>query len=160
MIDRLPYLQLPDTNSVSIAFCTKSKSIGSIQYGDDRNHGKTVTEDTAGYSHIIKIGGLNAGQKYYYKVLTNGSVFADNLYFHTVKPANNKRVNILLFGDSGTGSDAQYAIAHAMEKIVDSVDFAMHVGDVSQIDGSEYDNIYFKPYKILWINIHIYAIGT
>lgn len=146
-VNRYPYIQLPDTNSVLIAWRTTQKFTGKIEYGLTGKYGLEVVEDSSSYKHSLKISGLSPDTKYYYRVLNGSDQFGDSAYFYT-KPGNqNDTVSILAFGDSGVNNQTQYNVASLMENEVDNIDFGIHVGDVSQGSGDEYDEIFFKPYQ-------------
>ncbi|MGD8778480.1 MAG: metallophosphoesterase [Ignavibacteria bacterium] len=154
-INRMPYLQLPDTNSIAIAWRTIEASMGKVKYGETVVLENEILEDSSGNIHFVKIENLEANRKYYYRVFNDEVSYSRVDSFYTVKPDNVKDVTFLVWGDSGTGNDAQYKIASLLEK--ETADFGIHVGDVSQSDGSEYDEIYFKPYENIVNGINIYT---
>ncbi len=154
-VDRKPYLQLPETNSMGIAWRTVKGALGKIKYGKTRQLSNEVIEDTVNFIHYVKIENLEPNQKYYYQVWNDLIQFSEVDSFYTAKPDNVKNVSFLILGDSGVGNEIQYKIASLIEK--DNFDFGIHVGDVSQSDGSEYDEIYFKPYQNIINRMNIYT---
>jgi predicted phosphodiesterase len=156
---RMPYIQLPDTSSVCIAWQTTQTSAGRVEYGLTKNYGFFETEDSLVNKHFVKIEGLQPNTKYYYRVWNADTVFSEGSYFYTAKPGNIKDVSFLIWGDSGVNTETQYKIAGLMEK--EMADFGIHVGDVSQNTGEEYDLVYFRPYKNIISNKNIYlCIGN
>ncbi|MBK8946084.1 MAG: metallophosphoesterase [Ignavibacteriae bacterium] len=144
--DRKPFIQLTDTNSVAIAWNTKNKSIGKVEFGIDSLNLASITEDTLANRHFVLIENLETNQKYFYKVYNNNDLFTEQSYFKTAENSDENNIDFLIWGDSGTGNEAQYKIAEKINSETDSVDFGIHVGDVSQSIGQEYDNIFFTPY--------------
>jgi predicted phosphodiesterase len=156
VLQRLPYIQLPDTNSVCIAWRTTAKSAGKIEYGLSGSYGNSVTEDSSVNKHFVQIQNLLPGTKYYYKVWNADTVFSEGNYFYTARPDNVKQLKFLIWGDSGVNNATQYKIAGLMENEKD-IDFGLHVGDVNQNTGEEYDLTYFRPYKNIVSNKNIYV---
>lgn len=66
-----------------------------------------------------------------------------------------------VFGDSGTGSSAQFAVAQSLE--ASDADFLLHTGDIVYPRGamSDYGPRYFAPYRRLLSRMPLYpAIGN
>jgi len=153
---RLPYIQLPDTTSACIAWRTTAKSIGKIEYGLTNSYGNIIIEDSAVNKHFVKIENLLPDTRYLYKVWNADTVFSEGNSFYTAKPDNVKQINFLIWGDSGVNNAIQYKIAGLMEK-EENIDFGIHVGDVNQNTGEEYDLTYFRPYKNIVGNKNIFV---
>ncbi len=153
--DRSPYIQLPDTNSVMIAWRSKNKFKGRVEYGTSNETHPSVSEDSSVNKHTVVIDNLQSNTKYFYRVYNDNNQVNGIDSFTTVKSADVNEISFLIWGDSGTGSEAQYKIANLLSK--ETSDFAIHTGDVSQSDGSEYNDIYFKPYKELVNRMNIYT---
>ncbi len=143
-VDRLPYIQNPQQHSVQIAWRTKLKKNGQVEFGETLEYGNTVVEDSSTNKHLVTLSQLKQNTTYYYRVLNDGVVLTQGDSFRTAKSESIDSVSFLIWGDSGTGWQIQYDIAEIMQQ--HKVDFCLHVGDVSQSNGSEYDNIFFKPY--------------
>lgn len=156
LVNRAPYIQLPTPTSVLIAWRTTEKMKGSVEYGVDASLSSTVTEQADTNKHELSLSGLQPGTKYYYQTYNNGNPYSEIDSFVTVD-GNTNKVSFLIWGDSGTATEPQYKIAELLTEEVNNVDFGIHVGDVSQSDGSEYDEIYFKPYKDIVSKINIYT---
>jgi len=153
---RYPYVQLPDTSSACIAWRTTVKSAGKLEYGLTNSYGNIIIEDSAANKHFVKIENLLPDTKYYYKVWNADTVFSEGNSFYTTKPDNVKQIKFLIWGDSGVNNAIQYKVAGLMEK-EENVDFGIHVGDVNQNTGEEYDLTYFKPYKNITGNRNVYV---
>ncbi len=145
IVQRLPYIQSSTQHSVQIAWRSSAAAIGAVEYGETLDYGATVQEDSLGWKHWLTLTGLEPDTRYFYRVTNNGAVVTEGDTFRTARPVSDRRASFLIWGDSGTGSATQYGVAALMEQ--QPVDFCLHVGDVSQSNGSEYDNIFFKPYK-------------
>ncbi len=80
--------------------------------------------------------------------------------FITLRGQNKPYCRFIAFGDSGSGSDAQYELAGLIEK--KEADFVLHTGDVieSGLD-SDADEQYFIPYKNMLVKMPFYiALGN
>jgi predicted phosphodiesterase len=157
LVERLPYIQMPDTSSVLIAWRTIEKNIGKVEYGLTASLGSEVIEDSSSTSHVVKINNLLPATKYYYKVWNGNKVLSEGFAFNTAKPDNVKNVGFLIWGDSGVANEIQYKVAARMEEVADDMDFGIHVGDVNQNQGEEYDETFFKPYKNIVRKMNVYT---
>ncbi len=144
-VDRAPYIQIPKQESVQIAWRSKDKVLGKVEFGESLAYGRIVSEDTSSHKHLLFLSNLQPNTRYYYRVLNDAQVIAEGDTFRTAKPDSIDKVSLVIWGDSGTGGEAQFRMASLLEE--QAVDFCLHVGDVSQSNGSEYDNIFFKPYQ-------------
>lgn len=104
----------------------------------------------AGRRHEVRIGGLAAATAYPYRVYAGRRPLGDELRFQTNRPAG-AAFTFLVFGDSGKGSRAQYALAEAMARAEPPADFLLHTGDVVYPDGARrrYEANFFAPYRAL-----------
>lgn len=157
LADRLPYIQLTEKESAAITWRTKEKFTGRVEYGIDANFGNVVFEDSATSKHIISLTGLTPGTKYYYRVYNDDVLYFEGSSFATKPDDNQSDISFLVWGDSGTGNDAQASVTNVLEPASANVDFALHVGDVSQGQGDEYDEIYFKPYKNIVDHLNVFT---
>jgi uncharacterized protein (TIGR03437 family) len=90
---------------------------------------------------------LEPGTPYSYSVIMDGArVTSDSLGFQT---AGSKPFEFLAFGDSGTGSEEQRAIAQRL--LQHRAEFILHTGDLVYPAGTyeRYDTLYFAYYKDL-----------
>lgn len=154
---RQPYIQLSSTNSVSVAWNTKEKVVGKVVYGRNEQIINTISEDSLTNKHLLTINDLETNSIYNYSVYNNENLLIDSNSFKTVRSEEDDTLKFLIWGDSGTGNEAQYKVAKLINAESDNVDFGLHVGDVSQSDGEEYDNIFFKPYEEFVANNNVYT---
>jgi len=156
---RVPHLRLASPTSMGIGWNSATPAAGRIEYGTTPSMGTVWEESAAVYRHEAQLAGLKESTRYYYRVFDNGTPVTDVLSFSTVKPVDADTVTFLAWGDSGVNNATQYSIARLMEK--ESADFGIHVGDVSQSNGSEYDLTFFTPYRNLLARIPVYpCIGN
>ena len=159
--DRAPYIQGPEENSCYIAWLSNNKTRGKVEYGLSTSYGSVVEEDSLRNRHAVHLTNLKPNTRYYYVVTVDNIVLSEGNYFYTKKPVSKKEVSFLIFGDSGVANSTQYKIASLMEKQVDEIDFLLHVGDVNQNNGQEYDDIFYKPYKNIVAKKNVYlAVGN
>lgn len=160
-VDRAPYIQMPEETSCIIAWVSKNKQRGKVEYGLTNSYGTVVDEDSLSNRHAVKLNNLKPNTKYFYRVVVDNVALSEGSYFFTAKPSSKKEVSFLIFGDSGVGNQTQYKVAGLMEKHIDQIDFLLHVGDVSQSNGQEYDDIFYKPYKNIVAKKNVYlAVGN
>ncbi len=157
---RSPYLQNVGTDRATIVWVTREPGRGLLEYGREDGSWstaaawtRTLTSSSGAvrYQHQADLGGLTPGQSYRYRVLLDGEVLKDGLLFRT---AGSGPFTFLVFGDSGTGSPAQTALARRMA-LEEDLALALHVGDISQDDGSldRMEAHYFSLYASLMSRI-------
>ncbi|ARA94229.1 hypothetical protein AWN76_014405 [Rhodothermaceae bacterium RA] len=157
---RTPYLQQATPTSILIAWQTATETTGTVEYGPTRDLGFRVETGAPAYRHAVTLDGLTPNTTYYYRVLSGSEVFYPITPFRTAKTRAEPRLRMLVFGDSGTDTPPQHAIAALMTEKAHA-DFGIHVGDVSQYSGEEYDRIFFRPYADLVSRTPIYpSIGN
>lgn len=161
---RAPYIQRPTETSVDVAWRTTDDEIGRVVYGANKgelNH--EVVEDAATTKHHVSLTGLEPGERYYYEVYSGGQKVAAETDVRTGPGPDAVRFSFLIFGDSGTDSDAQWEVAGRMRAAMNEreIHFIVHVGDVHQGSGDYYDDIYFKPYRDIIKNVNVFtALGN
>ena len=140
---RSPYLQQVTSGSAVIVWASTSPGpawaeVGAQAFPATTNYyPSSVTGLADAFQHEAVISGLQPGTSYPYRLfvggraVTNGS---DSL--RTAPETGTGRVSFLIFGDSGTGSAEQRALAAAMN--LDAADLALHAGDLAygSIDGT------------------------
>jgi len=157
--ERYPNLLGASETGMTIAWRSGTRSAGRVDYGTTPALGRSWTDTAATFQHAAVLEGLEPSTRYYYKVFNDGNAKTDVLSFSTIRPAGADSVSFIVWGDSGVNTPTQYAVAALMEK--ETVDFGIHVGDVSQSNGSEYDIIYYTPYKNILSKIPTYpCIGN
>ena len=139
VVDRYPYIQSPDQNSVIIAWNTATAGVGVLNWGTSPGSlNNTVTETTSTQFHAVTITGLQPNTQYYYQAATTADNFQSSIeYFYTAKPDNIRQMDFVVYGDCGFNSSQQDSISAHMLQI--NHDFGIVVGDVDQISGNNYD---------------------
>jgi acid phosphatase type 7 len=97
-----------------------------------------------------RIDGLEPGTAYPYVVRVGQHNLTSGLAFQTNRNAD-ERFTFLVFGDSGKGTRAQYALAAWMLAAQPPADFILHTGDLVYSSGqrSDYEDRFFTPYRRL-----------
>ena len=153
-VARLPYVQLPTPTSMTVAWQTPEPTRGVVEYGPTPALGSKVELDERARRHVARIDGLAPGATTYYRVTADDAPFGETAAFRTPVPGDSA-LTVLVFGDSGTGTPAQAEVRDAMlAAVLDGpgpprADLGLHVGDVHQGRGDDYDAIYFGPYADL-----------
>tara|TARA_R110002096_G_scaffold97694_22_gene217868 strand:+ start:2744 stop:4792 length:2049 start_codon:yes stop_codon:yes gene_type:complete len=162
--DRQPYIQNPTVTGVEIAWRSLVPAIGTVEYGEQKgDYTAQISEPKEEQKHHIKIDGLKPNTKYFYRVKNGNNTVLEDYSFNTAKPDSLNELSFLILGDSGVNSDTQRLVRDEMVKShnADAADFLIHVGDVHQGDGSDYDPIYFDVYKELLSKMNFYlSIGN
>lgn len=160
LYDRQPYIQNPTTNQVEIAWRSVREFIGKVEIGTDKGvYTRTLVEDKPMNKHHVVIDGLEPNSQYFYRVWNDDEVVLEDYFFRTAKPDSMGDVSFFILGDSGTNTDNQRAVRDRMVEDYnrDAVDFAIHVGDVHQGDGSDYDPVYFDIYRELLSKMNVFT---
>lgn len=100
----------------------------------------------SGNKHFVTLPNLMPNTLYSYRVTVN-SVLLGEATFETAKGAGDNNFTFVAFGDGGTGTADQAALALLMEKT--SFSFGLIAGDVVYEKGYEgdFDPHYFVPYR-------------
>lgn len=162
--DRFPYIQNPTINSVQIAWRSLIPAVGKVEYGLEKGvYTSSITEPEILQKHHVIIEGLEPDTRYFYRVTNDGKTVLEDYSFKTAKPDNMDDLSFLVLGDSGVNTDIQRQVRDQMLKSHnrENVDFLIHVGDVHQGVGDDYDPIYFDIYTELLSKMNFYlAIGN
>lgn len=158
--DRQPYIQNPTTHKVEIAWRSIQAFTGKVEIGTDKGvYTRTLVEDKPTSKHHVVIDGLEPNSQYFYRVWNDEEVVLEDYFFRTAKPDSMTDVSFFVLGDSGTNTDNQRAVSDQMvaDYNRDAVDFAIHVGDVHQGVGDDYDPVYFDIYKELLSKMNVFT---
>lgn len=163
--NRKPYVQLPEPTQVYLAWNTVDLMLGTVELGTEKDvYTREISATQPVRQHRMRIDALQPDTRYYYRVLTNGNVFSEGYSFQTPpEPGERDETSFLVLGDSGTGSDNQRAVRNQMTRTFNEKqpELLIHVGDVHQGNGAEYDGVYFRIYEDLLQQIPFYlAIGN
>jgi regulation of enolase protein 1 (concanavalin A-like superfamily) len=138
---RQPYLQQVTSTSAIVVWATAQPGPAEVQYwigaGAPSSVAATTTHfpaSTTGlatdyYQHEARVDGLSPATEYTYDIFVGGADATGGTDRLTTAPATGSgTVRFIAFGDSGTGSSQQHAVAAAMR--ADTFDFAVHTGDM------------------------------
>ena len=117
--------------------------------------------ETYGRRNRVRITGLTAGQVYPYRIGLGRRTLASGS-LHTNR-ASGSPVSFIVFGDSGSGSAAQYQLAGHMLSFDGVPDFVLHTGDLVYERGerSAFKDRFFVPYRRLLAQVNFWpALGN
>jgi len=161
-IVRGPYLQPAADGSATVAWYTDVPIPGRVLWQEEEGRLQEVAS-TAGRArrHEVTLTPLEPETRYLYSVADARGALADvagraEFSFRTPEAASLKMV---VFGDSGEGSPAQYALAARIAGEDPLPDLVLIAGDVVYPSGadSDYDAKFFIPYRPLLSAVPFYA---
>lgn len=162
--DRLPYVQHPQEDRVQVAWRSLEPSIGRIEFGPQKGMPDRFLEDSEGVrKHHFELGNLEPDTRYFYTVFNNNEKIVEDASFKTSKPSGEDSISFFVLGDSGVGNEAQKNVSDQLisNHNRNAADLLLHVGDVHQQAGDEYDSIYFDIYQPLLQELGFFlAIGN
>lgn len=162
--DRQPYIQNPTESSVEIAWRSLTPAVGTVEIGLEKGvYSQSISESGSMQKHHVTIQGLQPDTRYFYRVNNGDETILEDYSFKTAKPDSMENLSFLVLGDSGVNTDVQRRVRDEMVSSHnrDEADFLIHVGDVHQGDGSDYDPIYFDIYRELLSQMNFYlSIGN
>jgi hypothetical protein len=159
---RGPYLQHAD-DGVAVVWHTTTPGAGRVRFFSDAEvTGEAVAPAGTGDKHEATLRGLVPGTRYSYRVYsplgplasTSGEV---EFSFRAPEPGV---LRFVAFGDCGSGTADQRAVAVALGAESLLPDLVMIVGDVvySPYDATSYDAKFFTPYAALLPQVPFYAL--
>ena len=105
------------------------------------------------YQHEAAVGGLSPATTYGYDVFVgNTDVNAVSDRFTTAPAAGTGRAQFIIFGDSGTGSTDQQALAAVMD--ADTFDLAMHAGDIAYGNSGGTGDATYSTYQSWFFDVY------
>ncbi|MBI4585928.1 MAG: metallophosphoesterase family protein [Planctomycetes bacterium] len=155
-VRRGPQIAQPAESSVIIAWLSNQPAVGSVEYVESLGNSAEVFEGAPASEHVIRLAGLKENTLYHYRLLHDGVVASEGHFFKTAPADPAAPLRCAVFGDSGSGTAAQLAVA-AQVKISDP-DLVLITGDVIYNVGAphELDPAYFIPYRELIDRIPFY----
>jgi hypothetical protein len=162
---RGPYLQQVTDRSAIVVWTTRVPGSAAVRYSSPGRSAVTAVAVTrvfpaaetglpyTAYQHEATLTGLAPSARYNYDLLLGGEDTTPGQYSFTAAPATGTgSVRFISFGDSGTGSWAQFQLADRMA--ADTFDLALHGGDVvygfrSGVGAATYrtyESWFFEPY--------------
>ena len=155
---RGPYLQQVTSTSALVVWRTTGAVPCSLDYGIGGWSSSVVTAPNT--QQVVALDGLSPGSRYDYRIRCGAlQVGGSDCFVRTAPfPDSTATYRLLAWGDSGTGSSAQMAVAAVLD--TQSADVALHVGDIIYNSGeaSRYDSRYFTPYAPLLRHVPVWAI--
>ncbi len=158
---RGPYLQHADSG-VTVAWYTDLPTEGRVRWsaGEDRS-GEAVSSSGVATRHEAVIPALPPGERCTYQVYSSRGLLAGQggAASFSFRAPEAEVLRLVAFGDSGTGSPEQLAVAKAVGAEAAPPDLLMIVGDVNQIPDmtTAYEPRFFAPYRDLLPAIPFYA---
>ncbi|MGB9596188.1 MAG: purple acid phosphatase family protein, partial [Candidatus Poribacteria bacterium] len=155
-INVYPYLQNVTKDSITIMWETNEPTIGTVNYGESKELGKSLSDQSPQKIHEIKITGLDAGKLYYYQVSYNDTKLPIS-FFKTSPPDMTKTFRLAVYGDSRSNITNHSKVA---KLILDSnPDLIINTGDLVT-NGDVYEqwkNEFFMPLRDVIDHIPIYT---
>lgn len=153
---RHPSIWLRTQTSALIAWQTKERTAGKVLYGTSPELGSEASEPGKVADHAVALTDLEAGTKYYYRVVADRDTLSDGRDFFRTAPAADQAFRFLAFGDLGRATPAQRAIAARAESL--SADLVILTGDIIYEEGEakNFTSQYFDVYRPLLRRIPFY----
>lgn len=146
-VERDPYfVDMTDTTAV-IRWRTYTSQTGSLRYWREEGDTVTMTGSEASRDHTRTLTGLTAFTTYRYQISLGDTAWSQAAEFRTFPaPGSKEPFSFLAFGDSGTRSPGQLALAEHMND--EEAAAMIHMGDLAYPDGTplEYTRNHFQVY--------------
>lgn len=172
-LTRGPYLQVGGKDAITIRWRTSQPCLGKIMIGNTVGNYTVAesAEDCPQTDHEIRVAGLDADTKYFYRIATTtGTVFQGNAanFFTTLPSDDTKRkLRFSVFGDCGLkgtlsyqeDSYAQY-LNFLQKNNIEAPDAWLLLGDNAYVYGtdSEYSTNFFNVYNGILKNHKLYPV--
>jgi hypothetical protein len=165
---RLPYVQSVSARSAHVVW-TSAEAGETLALWTPGGTERTVTPGTAITSYLAgaqqldaALEGLEPGTMHCYDIrdAAGERVFGPRGFRTAPLPGGDDRVDIAVFGDSGSGTPDQRAVIAQLGTV--PIDFVLHVGDVAYPTGTieRYEIVFFDMYAELLPSIPFFtAIG-
>jgi hypothetical protein len=161
----------PAPKGVKLRWATRTVALNKQEQDRLRAAKRYVANEV--FEHTATLSGLTARSRFR-GVLTAKHGTRDVTLRTLPKPgtrlADGDRISILVLGDTGTGSEAQWQVARAIDRSLDKpngiaadLDAVVHLGDAVYDDGAaeDVDAVLFAPYRNLLARAPLYlAIGN
>jgi hypothetical protein len=147
-LTRGPYVQSAAHDAVTIVWTTAAPSAGAVEYGADAGLGSRRDDAAIATTHAVTLDRLEPATRYFYRILAGGETLAEGLSFDTYPDPGSApgAFRFAVFGDSGSGSQAQRDIAARLA--AEEPAFVLHLGDLLYPEGAgmDFDAKYFEVY--------------
>jgi hypothetical protein len=158
---RGPYLQPAPPGSALVVWYTNVATEGSLQWRAEDGSWNDAYSGSDGRRHEVFLDRLREGHRYQYRVVDGGVPLANQFAqteftFRVPRPHS---VKLVSWGDSGSGTSAQKALASALLEESPPPDLVLLLGDVVYPNGAdaEYDPRFFAPYAPILARVPFYA---
>jgi hypothetical protein len=160
ILTRGPYLQMASQAAVTLRWRTDLATDSRIEAGPATdNYPLSATNPNVTTEHEVRIEGLSAGTRYYYRFGSSTQVLqggTDNFFFTAPPPTTTKKLRIAAFGDCGKAGPIQTGVTNAYLKHTGNspAELMLLLGDNAYDDGldSEYQSEFFQPYSTILKN--------
>ncbi len=147
-----PMLQMVGPTEFSVAWQVNRWGSGQLTVTQQETTVAKVAARQEDDRFVATVTGLKPGGKYDYRISHNMDVFYQTLggpWSCSTDPGPQASLRLLVFGDSGTGSRSQYALAEKMA--THPIDLIIHTGDLVYPGGElqDYPAKFFQPYAQL-----------
>jgi hypothetical protein len=157
-LSRGPYLQQVTTTSALVVWRTTEAAACTLT-ATRAGQPPIKVMTASGTQHVATLTGLQPGTHYDYSIRGGGPLASGSDCFLQTAPLPNSgaTTRFLVFGDTGTGSSTQMAVAAQIN--AQTVQFGLHVGDIIYPGGEAhyYNPRYFGPYAPLLRHTPIWA---
>jgi predicted phosphodiesterase len=158
-LTRGPYLQLVTESSALVVWRTSAAVACTLVVAPPGGATFPVATPPS-TQHVASLAGLTAGTRYDYSIRSAGTLASGLDCFVETAPApgTGSTTRLLVWGDSGTGSASQLAVATVLNQ--QDADLGLHVGDIIYPSGEAayYDPRYFQPYAPLLRHTPVWAV--
>lgn len=161
LVTRGPYLQPGGAEAVGVAWYTDSATDGLVQWRAEGGAWREARDPAgAGLRHEVSLAGLEPGQAYEYRLFDGAGRLlvaqASDWFGFQTSPGG---LRLAAFGDCGSGSADQYAVARSLARRFGAADSLLLLGDVVYPHGADadYDARFFAPYAGLLPRLVFYA---
>lgn len=168
---RAPYLQMVGPHQVTFRWTTSEAGKGEVYMGTHASRLDSVTAETqTGRNHSIRVQGLMAATRYYYRVKQAGKWLSDKPeWFYTAPvPGSIYSSRILVLGDPGVANAVQSQVRDSALRWAQTntrndrpfLDLVLTTGDNAYPNGTNEQFIrhFFTPYQQLFANIPVWPL--
>ena len=137
---RTPYVQNVGVDAASVIWMTPEAPVDSLRFrptGPSEAWLHATVTDRGRGVRAARLIGLPADSEIEYEVYSRETRSGPWTFRTAPKAGTRDTLRVLLFGDSGWGSEAQIDLARRMDRM--DWDLAIHVGDIAYYNGSETD---------------------
>jgi 3',5'-cyclic AMP phosphodiesterase CpdA len=170
LVERYPYLQSTGPRSSVLVWTSLAQAAEVVEVrtpegelvGRFAGRARPTTFLEAGTQYEATIGGLEPSTVYCYSLSDDAGGALGPIGFRTAPlRGEDAPVRVLVFGDSGTGSDDQWALREQMDTV--PIDLVLHTGDLAYLSGSmqQFEDYVFDVYEGLLSSVPFYpSIGN